>query len=110
MSSNIEKSIQQWLEKKLDERGHGAQIELAAYLGIHQSTISRMINPYKNGKSRSISIGELVKIAEFFNEPPPNFFNDVDQEFMNFYRDLSEENKKSVILYIEFLRQSKDKL
>ncbi|MBB5074505.1 transcriptional regulator with XRE-family HTH domain [Bartonella callosciuri] len=109
MSSNIEKSIQQWLEKKLEERGHGAQVELAAYLGIHQSTISRMINPYKNGKSRSISIGELVKMAKFFNDPPPNFFTDVDQEFMNFYRDLSEENKRSVVSYIEFLRQSKDK-
>ncbi|ATP12297.1 hypothetical protein BHOIPH791_04390 [Bartonella henselae] len=71
MSNDIEKSIQQWLEKKLEERGHGAQIELAAYLGIHPSTISRMLNPYKNGKSRSISIGELVKIAEFFKVSPP---------------------------------------
>ncbi|WP_412058245.1 XRE family transcriptional regulator [Bartonella sp. DGB2] len=109
MTIDIETSIRRWLERKLEERGHGAQLELAAFLDVDPSIVSRMLNPYKNGKPRKITLEELVKIARFFKEPPPDFFTDVDRDFLSFFQTLEPEDKKSVLSYVEFLKASKQK-
>lgn len=50
-----------WIKKLLDERGRGSQAELARYLGVDPSVISKIVNG-----TREIKAKELFAIVNFF--------------------------------------------
>lgn len=63
--------IVDWLTAKLKERGHGARKALAQFLGVRPAAITGMTNAHPDKETRDITAAELLKMAEFFGEPPP---------------------------------------
>lgn len=109
MEQDIQSKLKLWIKERLKERGHGAQTLLALHLELHPSAVNRMLNTYQNGKTRDITIDELVKISEFFNEPPPSFYKEVDLDFMKICASLDPVDKEAVLDFLELLKKLKTK-
>lgn len=63
--------FQIWLANKLEARG--SKKALAAYLGIRQDGITRLLN-WEDGKERKVLDAKtLVRIRDYFDEDPPGF-------------------------------------
>lgn len=110
MSSNLGVRI-----KFLRERSNLTQLELAKFLNVSNSTLSQ----YENGQ-RVPSDEIKIKIAEFFNvtidyllgqeskknkgssEEPP--LSEAQQNLISAVSDLSEEDIKKAIDYVELLK------
>lgn len=66
------KSPKEWLADQLARRGRGSRKDLAAFLGVRRDAITRMLQDQPGKEPRDISGEELLKMAEFFGEPPPS--------------------------------------
>lgn len=111
MKMDIQSKLKQWIKDQLAERGHGAQTALAAHLGLHPSAVNRMLNVYQNKKTRDITIEELLKISDFFNQPPPVFYSkeDVDVDFMKTCAALDPLDKQAVLDFLDLLKKVQNK-
>ncbi|WP_273724062.1 XRE family transcriptional regulator [Bartonella sp. AU18XJBT] len=107
MEKDIQSQLKLWIKERLKERGHGAQTSLASHLKLHPSAVNRMLHTYQNGKSRDITIDELIKISEFFNEPPPSFYKEADLNFVKICTSLEPADKEAVLDFLELLKKIK---
>jgi hypothetical protein len=58
----------EWLERKLNERPHGAKKALADFLHCPPARISKMLNGEKGSGPTHIPVHDLVRMEEFFGE------------------------------------------
>ena len=62
----------EWLERMLEERPHGAKKALAEFLGYPSpAKISKMLHGEKGGAPTHIPVADIVRMEEFFGEIYP---------------------------------------
>lgn len=82
MSKN-HREAREWLIRNLRAKGRGAKSALAKFLKVRPEAITRMTSRHPRSEGREINANELLRMAEFFNVPPPgsaDFFDSPPQE------------------------------
>ncbi|WP_412058740.1 XRE family transcriptional regulator [Bartonella sp. DGB2] len=107
---DIQTQIKIWASEQLKTKGHGAKSELARYMGVHTSAISKMLSIEGGKEKRNISADELVKLTSFFKAMPPHLLpENCDDYFLSLYSSAKPEHRKAVISFLKSLQETSEK-